>query len=73
MFLLKIKKETKLIFFPLLHGVEDGVARFCYPIPSDQVTQWTDPDHDMGAFAASEFSTPSPYQMKGKKERKKEK
>ncbi|KAK4248630.1 hypothetical protein C7999DRAFT_40142 [Corynascus novoguineensis] len=30
--------------------------RFCYPIPSDQVVQWTDPDHDMGAFAAKVFN-----------------
>ncbi|KAM7197263.1 NAD(P)-binding protein [Rhypophila sp. PSN 637] len=34
---------------------EDGVARFCYPIPSDQVAQWTDPEYDMGAFAAKVF------------------
>lgn len=34
---------------------EDGITRFCYPIPSDQVAQWTDPEYDMGAFAAKVF------------------
>ncbi|KAF2444163.1 NAD(P)-binding protein [Karstenula rhodostoma CBS 690.94] len=35
---------------------EDGVTRFCYPIPSDQVAQWTDPEYDMGSFAARVFA-----------------
>ncbi|KAL1849969.1 hypothetical protein Plec18170_007065 [Paecilomyces lecythidis] len=30
----------------------DGVVRFCFPIPSSQVAQWTDPTRDVGVFAA---------------------
>ncbi|KAH6630697.1 hypothetical protein B0J18DRAFT_448764 [Chaetomium sp. MPI-SDFR-AT-0129] len=35
---------------------EDGVVRFCFPLPSNQVCQWTDPEYDMGAFAARVFN-----------------
>ncbi|KAL1868404.1 hypothetical protein Plec18167_008330 [Paecilomyces lecythidis] len=31
----------------------DGVVRFCFPIPSSQVAQWTDPTRDVGVFAAN--------------------
>ncbi|KAK3297267.1 uncharacterized protein B0H64DRAFT_473404 [Chaetomium fimeti] len=34
---------------------EDGVVRFSCPIPSDQVAQFTDPEYDMGSFAARVF------------------
>ncbi|KAL6831323.1 hypothetical protein J3E69DRAFT_379165 [Trichoderma sp. SZMC 28015] len=34
----------------------DGVVRFCIPIPGRQATQWTDPTHDMGMFAARIFN-----------------
>ncbi|KAH6632851.1 putative cinnamoyl-CoA reductase [Chaetomium tenue] len=34
---------------------DDGIVRFCYPLPSDQVAQWTDPEYDMGSFAAKVF------------------
>ncbi|PVI05790.1 NAD(P)-binding protein [Periconia macrospinosa] len=29
----------------------DGIVRFCPPVPGHQVTQWTDPAHDVGVFA----------------------
>ncbi|KFA79115.1 hypothetical protein S40288_09961 [Stachybotrys chartarum IBT 40288] len=32
---------------------EDGVVQFCMPLPGNQMVQWTDPAHDMGAFSAS--------------------
>ncbi|KAH6848225.1 putative cinnamoyl-CoA reductase [Chaetomium sp. MPI-CAGE-AT-0009] len=34
---------------------DDGVVRFCCPIPSNHVAQWTDPEYDMGSFAAKVF------------------
>jgi urease accessory protein UreF len=34
------------------------MVQFCMPLPGDKLMQWTDPAHDMGAFAASK-SLPS--------------
>ncbi|KAH7173107.1 hypothetical protein DER46DRAFT_679297 [Fusarium sp. MPI-SDFR-AT-0072] len=34
---------------------EDGVVQFCMPLPGNQMAQWTDPAHDMGAFSAKIF------------------
>ncbi|KOS48291.1 hypothetical protein ACN38_g682 [Penicillium nordicum] len=35
---------------------ENGVVRFCPPIPGDKFVQWLDPVHDMGIFAARVFA-----------------
>ncbi|KAJ5396241.1 uncharacterized protein N7487_010544 [Penicillium crustosum] len=35
---------------------ENGVVRFCPPIPGDKLVQWLDPVHDMGVFAARVFA-----------------
>ncbi|OQD66236.1 hypothetical protein PENDEC_c072G04320 [Penicillium decumbens] len=35
---------------------EDGVVRFCPPIPASKLVEWVDPEHDMGLFAARVFS-----------------
>ena len=37
----------------------NGVVRFCIPIPSKQVAQWTDPSYDIGSYAASKLITQS--------------
>ncbi|KAI1425165.1 putative cinnamoyl-CoA reductase [Xylaria sp. FL1777] len=34
---------------------DDGVVRFCAPIPGHQKTQWTDPVYDVGVFTARIF------------------
>ncbi|EXL65157.1 hypothetical protein FOPG_18607 [Fusarium oxysporum f. sp. conglutinans race 2 54008] len=34
---------------------EDGMVQFCMPLPGNQMVQWTDPAHDMGAFSAKIF------------------
>ncbi|CAI7628421.1 unnamed protein product [Penicillium glandicola] len=35
---------------------ENGVVRFCTPIPATQLIEWVDPEHDMGIFAARVFA-----------------
>ncbi|KGO75007.1 hypothetical protein PITC_032450 [Penicillium italicum] len=35
---------------------ENGVVRFCPPIPGDKLVEWLDPVHDMGVFAARVFA-----------------
>ncbi|KAL4875162.1 hypothetical protein BJY04DRAFT_202662 [Aspergillus karnatakaensis] len=35
---------------------EDGVVRFCPPIPAIKLMEWVDPEYDMGLFAARVFS-----------------
>ncbi|RDW93677.1 uncharacterized protein DSM5745_00999 [Aspergillus mulundensis] len=47
---------TNLVWPQYTDRRSDGVVRFRIPIPSNQVAQWTDPIHDMGAFAAKVFS-----------------
>jgi hypothetical protein len=34
---------------------ENGVVRFCPPIPATKLVEWVDPEHDMGIFAARKF------------------
>lgn len=34
---------------------ENGVVRFCPPIPATKLVEWIDPEHDMGIFAARKF------------------
>ncbi|KAJ5816191.1 hypothetical protein N7447_008424 [Penicillium robsamsonii] len=35
---------------------ENGVVRFCPPIPATKLVEWVDPEHDMGIFAARVFA-----------------
>ncbi|KAJ5430492.1 hypothetical protein N7491_007508 [Penicillium cf. griseofulvum] len=35
---------------------ENGVVRFCTPIPATKLVEWVDPEHDMGIFAARVFA-----------------
>ncbi|KGO40580.1 hypothetical protein PEX1_022570 [Penicillium expansum] len=35
---------------------ENGVVRFCPPIPGDKFVEWLDPAYDMGVFAARVFA-----------------